>query len=74
MWQLCPQPDEEAVAPFDRANIWHASDVVVLGCWFMLRELELNAARVPHLYLEDRQVHILFFLFTKLVKLNRLVP
>lgn len=59
VWQLVAQPDEEAVSSFDHTNLWHALDVVVLGCWFMLRELELSAARVPHMYLEDRQVHIL---------------
>ena len=38
--------------PFDIEDPSHVSDVILLGCWFMLRELELAAASRHHLWIE----------------------
>ena len=45
---ICPTDIE----PFDSGRVAHAADVLVIGVWWMLREVELAAARVQHL-----QVH-----------------
>ena len=37
-------------------NPQHSVDVVILGCWFMLREIELAQAEVHHLQADDRAV------------------
>ncbi len=35
--------------PFDIREISHLADIVLLGCWFMLREIELAAASRHHM-------------------------
>eukprot|EP00438_Fugacium_kawagutii_P022610 Skav212148 [mRNA] locus=scaffold1323:331971:333758:- [translate_table: standard] len=58
VWVLVAAPDD-AISAFDFKNVFHARDLVVLGCWFMLREIELSAAHLSHLYLRQSQVFLL---------------
>ena len=32
---------------------------MILGCWFMLREIELARARWAHVYLQGNSVHVM---------------
>ena len=46
-------PDMD-LEPFSWECIQAAADIVLVACWFMLREIELSAAKARHLYLEGR--------------------
>ena len=43
-------------APFVFGAVPHMVDVLILACWFMLREVEIAAARLGDLQLGDREV------------------
>lgn len=58
VWAIFEVPSD-SIGAFDIHNVYHARDVVVLGCWFMLREVELSAAKLAHLYLQENQVVLL---------------
>eukprot|EP00438_Fugacium_kawagutii_P019770 Skav203660 [mRNA] locus=scaffold2755:70323:71909:- [translate_table: standard] len=58
VWAIVNIP-EDTVAAFDFMNVYHSRDLVVIGSWFMLREIELSAARLSHLYLRQSQVFLL---------------
>ena len=45
--------------PFDVRETSHLADVILLGCWFMLREIELAAASKHHLWIEGNEIHLL---------------
>lgn len=50
--------DADDNSPFDHARLSHAADMMVLGCWFMMREIELSFAKNAHLYLEGQYVNL----------------
>lgn len=50
--------DVDDACPFDHARLSHAADMMVIGCWFMMREIELSFAKKEHLYLEGQYVNL----------------
>lgn len=50
--------DMDDDSPFDAARISHAADMMIIGCWFMTREIELSFATNAHLYLEGPYVNL----------------
>ena len=47
------------VVPFDIHQLEHARDMAVLATWFMLREIEMAAARAAHLRVDAHETFIL---------------
>lgn len=45
--------------PFDIDSVAHITDMMIIGSWFMLRELEISFARDSHLSLHGNEVHLL---------------
>lgn len=58
LWSVMDLPND-TIAAFDHTNVFHARDVLVFSSWLMLREVELSAAKVSHLYLNGNEVVIL---------------
>ena len=56
---LARVPAAADVEPFDPAHQGHARDVGIIAAWFMLRELELAAARHSHLQVSGATVTLL---------------
>ncbi|CAE7943369.1 unnamed protein product, partial [Symbiodinium necroappetens] len=56
--QVVPEGNRE-LRPWrlDDPEAW--GDVLLLSCWFMLREIELGGLRRDHLYLDNAHVHLL---------------
>ena len=54
--RVCQAP---GVAPFDPSDVGHIRDVAIVASWFMLRELEVAAARWAHLRLEGSSVSLM---------------
>ena len=52
-------PVSEDDHPFDISSIPHARDMAVVSTWFMLREIEMAAARASHLRVDSFEVFIL---------------
>ena len=52
-------PVSEDDKPFDLFSIPHARDMAVVSTWFMLREIEMAAARASHLRVDSFEVFIL---------------
>lgn len=50
--------DSKDSDPFDWQRVSHAVDVVLLGVWFMLREIEIANCLQHHLILEGNEVHL----------------
>lgn len=50
--------DPDDSSPFDALNVHHFVDVMIIGCWFMLREIEVAGAVLPHLSLHGTEVQI----------------
>ena len=51
--------DPEDDRPFDIDSVAHITDMMIIGSWFMLRELEISFARDSHLCLHGNEVHLL---------------
>lgn len=47
------------VEPFDAENVQHMLDVTIIALWFMLREIEIAAAKLLHLTLDDNAVSLM---------------
>ena len=45
--------------PFDLHEVGHARDMAVISTWFMLREIEMAAARAAHLRVDTHETYIL---------------
>lgn len=58
-FQLANVIDVQDDSPFNFNTDSHVADVILLGCWFMLRELEMAGASRHHLSLEGNEVHLL---------------
>lgn len=52
-------PVDFTETPFRFSDPRHGRDILVVGCWFMLRELELAACRCAHVYVENGSLHVL---------------
>ena len=52
-------PVSHDVAPFDMDNIAHGRDILVVACWYMLRELDLASSRWAHIYFDGPTVNLL---------------
>lgn len=50
--------DPEDSSPFDALNVHHFADVVIIGSWFMMREIEIAGAVSPHLSLHGLEVQL----------------
>ena len=50
---LATIPVDFTETPFRFSDPRHRKDILVVGCWFMLRELELAACRWAHVYVEN---------------------
>ena len=48
--------DDEA---FNLSSAVHCIDMVIIGVWWMLREIEMSSAMVQHLWLEHDRAHLL---------------
>ena len=59
VFALASAVDTDDMDTFDFQRPSHLVDVCVLGCWFMLREIELAGAYRQHLTIESDQVHLL---------------
>lgn len=59
VFSLSSVVDTDDMAPFDFRRPSHLVDVCIIGCWFMLREIELAGAYRQHLTIEADQVHLL---------------
>ncbi|OLQ07804.1 hypothetical protein AK812_SmicGene8782 [Symbiodinium microadriaticum] len=56
--QVLPEGNRELRSwRLDDPEAW--GDVLLLSCWFMLREIELGGLRRDHLYLDNAHVHLL---------------
>lgn len=56
---LATIPVDFTETPFRFSDPRHRKDILVVGCWFMLRELELAACRWAHVYVENGSLHVL---------------
>eukprot|EP00435_Cladocopium_sp_Y103_P022823 s2498_g5.t1 len=52
-------PVNHAAEPFDMLSAIHGRDVMILACWFMMRELELASCRWSHLYVAGPTVNLM---------------
>ena len=50
--------DIDDTSPFDPGCIAHATDMMLVAAWFMLREIEISFARLPHLTLDGPYVSL----------------
>lgn len=58
VFSLTSVVDTDDMEPFDFRRPSHLVDVCIIGCWFMLREIELAGAYRRHLTIEfDGPVH-----------------
>eukprot|EP00435_Cladocopium_sp_Y103_P032190 s1034_g8.t1 len=57
--QLADIPIEYGTSPFSMQVAAHGRDVLLLTCWFMLRELELAGCQWSHIYSEKSNVNIM---------------
>ena len=48
--------DQEDTEPFSFQTLSHLADLILIGCWFMMRELELSSARDSYLRLDGNEV------------------
>ena len=48
--------DQDDTEPFSLQRLPHVADVILLGCWFMMRELEMSSARDSYLWLDGNEV------------------
>lgn len=48
--------DQDDSEPFSFQKISHMADLILLGAWFMMRELEISSARDSYLWLEGNEV------------------
>ena len=59
VWRLQPLTFSDGDDPFDLNDVAHCVDMVIIGVWWMLRELEMSSAQVHHLYLDSGLAHLL---------------
>ena len=50
--------DPDDSDPFDALNVHHFADLLIIGCWFMLREIEVAGAVSQHLTLHGTEVQL----------------
>lgn len=58
-FNLLPLVNPRDDLPFDIDSVAHITDMMIIGSWFMLRELEISFARDSHLSLHGNEVHLL---------------
>ena len=51
-FDLLVLPISNQVEPFQADNVSHMLDVTIIALWFMLREIELAAAKLQHVTLQ----------------------
>ena len=59
VFALASLVDADDADPFDFQRPAHLVDVCILGCWFMLREIELAGAFRQHLTLDHDEIRLL---------------
>lgn len=52
-------PIRHEVGPFSLENVEHGRDLLVVACWYMLRELEVASCRWAHIYSDGPTINIL---------------
>lgn len=59
VFALADAVDVDDQEPFDMFKTSHMADVFIVGCWFMMREIEMAGALRHHLTLEGNEVRML---------------
>ena len=59
VWKLHFATVSDDEDSFDFSSVEHCTDMVIIGSWWMLRELEMSSAKVQHLYVEEGLAHLL---------------
>ena len=59
VWKLQFTTVSDDEDSFDLTSVEHCTDMVIIGCWWMLREIEMSAAKIQHLYVEGGLAHLL---------------
>eukprot|EP00435_Cladocopium_sp_Y103_P047536 s110_g14.t1 len=52
-------PVDYKTDPFDMQSPAHGRDVMILACWFMMRELEMASCRWSHLYVSGPTINLM---------------
>lgn len=50
---------EHEIEPFSMESSSHGRDLLVVACWYMMRELEVASCRWSHIYIEGCTVNLL---------------
>ena len=59
VWSLARPTWSDDEDSFSLDTVEHCLDMVVIGVWWMLREVEMSAAQVQHLHVENSMAHLL---------------
>ena len=59
VWSLQAATISEDDEPFSLDSVEHCTDMAIIGCWWMLRELEMSAAKAHHLYVDGGLANLL---------------
>ena len=59
VWKLQFTTVSDDEDSFDLTSVEHCTAMVIIGCWWMLREIEMSAAKIQHLYVEGGLAHLL---------------
>ena len=52
-------PVEHEIKPFSMESASHGRDLMVIACWYMMRELEVASCKWAHIYIEGSSVNLL---------------